>query len=41
VLFVDDSPPHVEGARDVGLRAALFVDAVMLAEDLHRAGLLD
>jgi putative hydrolase of the HAD superfamily len=41
VFFVDDSPAHVDGARDVGLRAVLFVDAVLLAESLRAEGLLD
>jgi putative hydrolase of the HAD superfamily len=41
VFFVDDSPAHVDSARDVGLYAVLFVDAVLLAESLRAEGLLD
>lgn len=41
VFFVDDSPSHVDGARRAGLRAALFVDAVLLADALRAEGVLD
>jgi putative hydrolase of the HAD superfamily len=40
VLFVDDSPNHVDGARRAGLQATLFVDAVLLAEDLRELGVI-
>ena len=40
VFFVDDSPGHVDGAREAGLRAALFVDAVLLADVLRAEGVL-
>ncbi len=40
VFFVDDSPGHVDTAREVGLRAVLFVDAVLLADSLRAEGLL-
>ena len=38
VFFVDDSPGHVDAARDAGLRAVLFVDAVLLADELRAEG---
>jgi 2-haloacid dehalogenase len=41
VFFVDDSPAHVDSARDVGFCAVLFVDAVLLADSLRAEGLLD
>jgi putative hydrolase of the HAD superfamily len=40
VFFVDDSPAHVDGARDAGLNAALFVDALLLSDSLAAVGLL-
>ncbi len=40
VFFVDDSPGHVDAARVAGLRAALFVDAVLLADVLRAEGVL-
>jgi putative hydrolase of the HAD superfamily len=40
VFFVDDSPGHVDAARDAGLQAVLFVDAVLLADELRDAGVL-
>jgi putative hydrolase of the HAD superfamily len=39
VFFVDDSPGHVDGARETGMRACLFVDAVLLADILRAEGL--
>ena len=41
VFFVDDSPGHVDAAREAGLQAVLFVDAVLLADELRDAGVLD
>ncbi|MEX1009614.1 MAG: HAD-IA family hydrolase [Acidimicrobiia bacterium] len=41
VFFVDDSPGHVDAARDVGFRAVLFVDAVLLRDVLRDEGLVD
>jgi HAD superfamily hydrolase (TIGR01509 family) len=41
VFFVDDSPGHVDAARDAGMRAVLFVDAVLLADELRDAGVLN
>ena len=41
VFFVDDSPGHVDAARDAGLQAVLFVDAVLLADELRDAGVLE
>jgi putative hydrolase of the HAD superfamily len=41
VLFVDDSPNHVDGARRAGMQASLFVDAVILAEELRSVGVID
>jgi putative hydrolase of the HAD superfamily len=41
VFFVDDSPGHVDAARDAGLQAVLFVDAALLADELRDAGVLD
>jgi HAD superfamily hydrolase (TIGR01509 family) len=40
VFFVDDSPGHVDAARDAGLRAVLFVDAVLLRDELVAEGVL-
>ena len=40
VFFVDDSPGHVDAAREAGLQAVLFVDAVLLADELRDAGVL-
>ena len=39
-LFIDDSPPNIDGARTVGLQAVLFIDAATLAADLTALGLL-
>jgi putative hydrolase of the HAD superfamily len=39
VFFVDDSPGHVDGAREAGIRSCLFVDAVLLADSLRAEGL--
>ena len=41
VFFVDDSPGHVDAAREAGLQAVLFVDAVLLADELRDAGVLE
>jgi putative hydrolase of the HAD superfamily len=41
VFFADDSPAHVDGARRVGFRSSLFVDADLLADVLRLEGLLD
>ena len=38
VFFVDDSPGHVDGAREAGMRGCLFVDAVLLADSLRAEG---
>lgn len=38
-LFVDDSPPNVEGARAVGMPAVHFVGVAPLLEELARWGL--
>jgi putative hydrolase of the HAD superfamily len=40
VFFVDDSPGHVDAAREAGLRAVFFVDAVLLADELRAEGVL-
>ena len=40
VFFVDDSPGHVDAAREAGLRAVLFVDAVLLADEFQAEGVL-
>ena len=40
VLFIDDSPANVEGARRVGLAAHLFVGPAQLEATLAAAGLL-
>ncbi len=40
VFFVDDSPGHVDAAREAGLRAVLFVDAVLLRDEMVAEGLL-
>jgi putative hydrolase of the HAD superfamily len=39
VFFVDDSPGHVDGAREAGMRGCLFVDAVLLVDSLRAEGL--
>jgi HAD superfamily hydrolase (TIGR01509 family) len=39
-FFVDDSEGNVDGARDVGIAAVLFIDAQTLRDDLHAADLL-
>lgn len=39
VFFVDDSPGHVDGAREAGMLSCLFVDAVLLADSLRAEGL--
>lgn len=39
-LFIDDSPPNVEGARLAGLEAVQFTSATTLREDLAGRGLL-
>ena len=39
-LFVDDTLPNVEGARDAGMQAEPFTDVVGLRSLLERAGLL-
>jgi putative hydrolase of the HAD superfamily len=39
VFFVDDSPGHVDGAREAGMQACLFVDAVLLTDSLRSEGL--
>ena len=38
-LFIDDSPPNVEGARAAGWQAVQFVDAARLRADLAEFGL--
>ena len=38
-VFFDDLPGHVEGARQVGIRAFLFTDERQFAEDLRGLGL--
>jgi 2-haloacid dehalogenase len=38
-IFIDDSPPNVEAAREAGLDAILFTDAGHLREDLAVRGL--
>ncbi len=40
LFFVDDSPAHVDAAREAGLVATLFVDAALLADVLRADGLL-
>ncbi|WP_321788834.1 HAD-IA family hydrolase [Paraburkholderia sp. J94] len=40
-LFIDDSEANVQGARDAGLHACVFVDAATLERDLRRFGVLD
>jgi len=40
IFFVDDSPSHVDSAREVGLASYLFVDALLLADVLRAEGLL-
>lgn len=37
-LFIDDSPPNVDAARQVGWHAVRFVDAETLRRDLRRFG---
>jgi putative hydrolase of the HAD superfamily len=39
-LFIDDTRPNVEGAREAGMRAEPFVDVDALRELLEEAGLL-
>ncbi|HET7411233.1 MAG TPA: HAD family phosphatase [Pararhizobium sp.] len=39
ILFIDDSPANVEGARRAGWHAVQFVDAARLDVDLARLGL--
>jgi 2-haloacid dehalogenase len=38
-IFIDDSPPNIEAAREAGLDAILFTDAGHLREDLAVRGL--
>ena len=38
VTFVDDRPPNVTAAAEVGLRALLFTDPATLAADLDLQG---
>jgi 2-haloacid dehalogenase len=38
-LFIDDSPPNVEGAQDVGMRGHHFTAPELLREELKAAGL--
>lgn len=39
-LFIDNHPPHVEGARQVGMHAAQFTDVEQLKKDLGRFGIV-
>jgi putative hydrolase of the HAD superfamily len=39
-LFIDDTPPNVEGARAAGMQAERFTDVASLRSLLERAGLL-
>ncbi|BCP52599.1 hydrolase [Kaistia sp. 32K] len=39
-LFFDDSPANVEGARQAGWQAELFVDAATMRRDLARHGVI-
>ena len=38
-IFIDDSPPNVEGARQAGWQAVLFQNAKTLEADLERLGI--
>lgn len=40
VLFVDDRPENIHGARAHGMSAVLFTDAARLRQDLRGAGVL-
>ena len=40
LLFVDDSPANVEGARSAGLAAVVFTSERELVADLERHGVL-
>jgi 2-haloacid dehalogenase len=39
-LFIDDSPPNVDGALAAGLQSVRFTSAATLREDLTRLGVL-
>jgi 2-haloacid dehalogenase len=39
-LFIDDSPPNVDGARAAGLQAVRFETATTLRDDLRRFGVM-
>jgi 2-haloacid dehalogenase len=39
-LFIDDSPGHVEAARQLGMRAHRFTDSAVLRRELAALGLL-
>lgn len=41
VIFIDDTPGHVEAARRVGLHAHIYQDSAQLRELLERHGLLE
>lgn len=39
-VYIDDNPPNVQVARDLGMTALLFTEPQALRADLERAGLL-